>query len=221
MDSRITVIGKQNSYLNQVLYELRDENIQLDRLRFRNNLLKMGEILAYEISKHFTYTPRQVRTQLGTLEMNLLSEQPVLVSILRAGLSLHEGLLKFFDQADNGFISAFRHHTNGNQFIVKVQYQAAPDISGRDLILIDPMIATGKSAVLCHQALVESSGQPERVFIAGVIASDEGLEYVLRHIPKARIFVGAVDYELTAKAYIVPGLGDAGDLAFGPKDDHD
>lgn len=221
MDSRITVIGKQNSYLNHVLYEMRAESIQTDRLRFRTNLQKMGEILAYEISKSFSYAKREVTTPLGTLDMELLEENPILISILRAGVPLHEGFLRFFDRADNGFISAYRHHTKGNEFIVKVEYMAVPTITDRELILIDPMIATGKSVVLSYQALVEAAGRPAQVYISGAIASDEGLEYVLRHIPSARIFVGAVDYELTAKAYIVPGLGDAGDLAFGPKDESD
>ncbi len=217
MDSRITVISQQNSYINHVLHEMRDKNIQRDRLRFRTNLCKMGEIVAYEMSKQLIYSPHEVTTPLGTLDINLLIDQPILVSILRAGVPFHEGLLRFFDRADNGFISAYRHHTEGNEFVVKIEYMAVPEITNRDLILVDPMIATGRSIVLSYEALVESAGRPSQVFIAGVIASDEGLDYVLRKIPHAKIFVGTVDYELTAKAYIVPGLGDAGDLAFGPK----
>lgn len=217
MDSRITVISKQNSYINHALHEMRDEKIQKDRLRFRTNLHKAGEIMAYEISKHFAYSTHEVTTPLGTLDMNLLDDHPILVSILRAGIPFHEGFLHLLDRADNGFISAYRHHTDGNEFEIKIEYMAVPDITNRDLILVDPMIATGRSIVLSYQALVENAGRPANIFIAGVIASDEGLEYVLRHIPKAKIFVGAIDYELTAKAYIVPGLGDAGDLAYGPK----
>lgn len=216
MDSRITVVGNRNSYLNQVIFELRDATIQQDRMRFRFNLEKVGEILAYEISKQFTYESQLVTTPLGELEMNLPSGHPVLVSILRAGVPFHQGFLRMFDRSDNGFISAYRHHTNGNEFIVKIEYTAVPDVNNRDLILIDPMIATGRSIVMSCKELFES-GKPERLFIAGVVASEEGLEYVLRNIPSAKIFVAAVDNELTAKSYIVPGLGDAGDLAFGPK----
>lgn len=217
MDSRVRIIGKHNSILKQILFELRDEQIQQDRQRFRINLERTAEILAYELSKELPYEKREVKTQLGKLDMNLPAEQPVLVSILRAGIPFHQGFLRMFDQADNGFISAYRHHTKGNEFIVKVEYMATPPIADRNVILIDPMIATGRSLVLSYQALVEENGLPANIFVAGVVASDEGLEYVLRHIPHAKIYVAAVDLELTAKAYIVPGLGDAGDLAYGPK----
>ncbi len=217
MDSRIHIIGKQNSYLNQTLYELRDEDIQQDRKRFRNNLEKAGMLLGYEISKALPFQQQEVTTPLGTLEMNLMDSQPVIISILRAGLPFHYGFLDLFDQAENGFISAYRHHTSGNEFIVKVEYAALPEIEGKQMILVDPMIATGKSMVLSYKEIVEQQGVPESIFIAGVVASEEGIEYVLRHIPKAQVYVLAVDGELTAKSYIVPGLGDAGDLAFGPK----
>lgn len=216
MATQINIISKQSSVLNQIIYELRDKNIQLDRMRFRTNLQRCGNILAYEISKELSYEPQTVTTVLGQLEMDLLAQQPVLISILRAGLPLHEGFLHVFDRADNGFISAFRQHTAGSDFNVKVEYMAVPPLKGRELILVDPMIATGQSIVLSYKSLCEA-GIPERVFIAGVVASEEGLAYVQRHIPKARIYVAAVDKELTAKAYIVPGLGDAGDLAFGEK----
>ncbi|RMG75313.1 MAG: uracil phosphoribosyltransferase [Bacteroidetes bacterium] len=216
MDARITNLGARNSYLNQVLFELRDTEVQQDRMRFRANMEKVGEILAYEMSREFPYEKQHVTTPLGELDMDLLASQPVLVSILRAGIPFHQGFLRLMDRADNGFISAFRHHTRGNEFIVKVEYLALPEITGRTVVLVDPMIATGKSIVLAYQALLEQ-GHPEQIFIGAAVASEEGLEYVLRHIPKARILVAAVDHELTAKAYIVPGLGDAGDLAFGPK----
>lgn len=217
MDKRVHILGNHSSYLNQILYQLRDENVQKDRLRFRTNLEKAGELLAYEISKFLKYEKQEVITPLGRLEMDLLVEQPVLVSILRAGLPLHQGFLRMLDMADNGFISAYRHHTHGNEFIVKVEYLAVPDVAGRDVILVDPMIATGKSMVLSIKELREAYGMPENLFLAGVVGSEEGIEYVLRNIPQAQIFVIAVDNELTAKSYIVPGLGDAGDLAFGPK----
>ena len=216
MDARIKVLGAYNSYLNQLLYELRDASIQQDRMRFRINLNRIGSIMAYEVSKSLAYQPQAVTTPLGTLEMNLLQEQPVLTSILRAGVPFHEGFLHLFDQADNGFISAYRHTTQGNKFIVKVEYAAVPNLDGRTLLLLDPMIATGKSIVLSYKELL-GFGQPSQVFICGVLGSDEGVEYVLRNIPQAHIYVVAVDDELTAKSYIVPGLGDAGDLAFGPK----
>lgn len=216
MAAQVNILSEKDSLLNQIMFELRDKDIQLDRMRFRTNLERCGSILAYEISKKLTYTSQEVTTPLGQLDMNLPAQQPVLVSILRAGVPLHDGFLHFFDRADNGFISAFRQHTAGNDFVVKVEYMAVPSLEGRDLILIDPMIATGKSIVLSYKSLIEA-GIPERVFIAGVVASEEGIAYVQRQIPKARIYVAAVDKELTAKSYIVPGLGDAGDLAFGEK----
>lgn len=216
MDGKVTLLNKKNSYLNHILQELRDEVLQQDRLRFRNNLEKVGSILAYEISKSLSYRPHEVTTPLGELDIDLLVEQPVVVSILRAGIPLHQGALNMFDKADNGFIAAYRHHTKGNDFIVKVEYRAMPEIGGRDLIFLDPMIATGRSLELSYRQLLEH-GQPANVFIGCVIASEEGIEYIQRKIPQARIYVAAIDNELTARGYIVPGLGDAGDLAFGPK----
>ena len=216
MAAQVNILSTGNSVLNQILFEMRDHEIQLDRMRFRTKLQRTGNILAYEISKELSYESQEVTTPLGQLDMNLPAQQPVLGSILRAGVPLHDGFLQFFDRADNGFISAFRKHTEGNDFIIKVEYMAVPNLDGRDLILIDPMIATGQSIVLSYKSLMEA-GTPKNVFIAGVVGSDEGIAYVQRHIPKARIFVAAVDKELTAKSYIVPGLGDAGDLAFGEK----
>ena len=218
MDARITVLGNRQSYINHFLAEMRDVKVQSDRARFRNNLKRTGALLAYEISKHLSYVDQEITTPLGTLDVPLLEEQPVIMSILRAGLPLHDGFLDFFDHADNGFVSAYRHHTTENDFEIRVEYLAMPDLANRDLILVDPMIATGRSLVLSYKAIIGHGGNPNNIFVAGVIASDEGLEYVLRNIPTAKIFVGAVDHELTAKAYIVPGLGDAGDLAFGPKE---
>ncbi|MCI4671213.1 MAG: uracil phosphoribosyltransferase [Bacteroidia bacterium] len=217
MDSRIKNLGTQNSYLNNMMYELRDAEIQKDRMRFRRNLERVAEILAYELSKEFDFEKKMVTTPLGELEMSLVREQPVIVSILRAGLPMHQGMLNIFDKADNGFVAAYRHTTKGNEFIVKVEYAALPELEGRSLIITDPMIATGRSLVLSYKQIIADYGEPENLFIAGLVASDEGLDYVQRNIPKAKIYVAAIDYELTAKAYIVPGLGDAGDLAFGPK----
>ena len=216
MAATLHIIGNQHSYFNQLLYELREESIQQDRMRFRLNLERIGELMAYEMSKQFAYQSKEVTTSLGQLEMPLLEEQPILVSIMRAGLPFHQGFLRLLDQADNGFISAYRHHTKKNEFIVKVEYVAVPDLTGRTVLLIDPMIATGKSIVLAYEALLEY-GRPEKIMVAGVVASEEGVDRVRQRIPKVQLYVGAVDKELTAKAYIVPGLGDAGDLAFGPK----
>lgn len=216
MAHEIIHLNKQSSYVSHILYELRDREIQQDRLRFRLNLEKLGHIMAYEISKSLSYETQEIRTQLGAWTGNILTEQPVIVSILRAGLPLHNGVLQFFDRADNGFISAYRHHTKGNDFTIKLEYMAVPDLTDRNLLLIDPMIATGQSIVLCYKALLEM-GKPKSLFIAAAIASEEGLEYVQRHLPEAHIIVADIDYELTARAYIVPGLGDAGDLSFGLK----
>lgn len=217
LDSRITLLTQGNSYLHHIMRELRDVEMQNDRLRFRHNLEKAGEILAYEMSKQLSYKPEVITTPLGTLEVPQLVDQPVVASIMRAGLPVHVGALRMLDKADNGFISAYRHHSKGNKFQIKIEYLAAPNLAGRDLILLDPMIATGQSMVLAYQALI-ARGRPENVFLGGVIASEAGLDYVKKHIPEAKIWVCAVDGELTAKSYIVPGLGDAGDLAFGEKE---
>jgi uracil phosphoribosyltransferase len=212
----VKVIGDTNSIFNQFLLEMRSEVFQQDRMRFRLNLKRAGSILAYEISKDLEYSSSLVKTPLGELNMLTLKSNPIIISILRAGLPLHEGVLSVFDNSDNGFISAYRQHTREDEFIIKVEYLACPEIDNKTVILCDPMIATGQSMVKSYKALLEK-GTPNRVFIASVIASDEGLEYVERHMPEAVIYVGAVDMELTAKSYIVPGLGDAGDLAFGIK----
>lgn len=218
MATKINLLTNSPSYLNNILFEMRDISQQQDRMRFRMNLEKIGEMLALEMSRHLTYVPQEVITPLGSLTMQVLEEQPVVVSILRAGVPLHNGFLRIMDKADNGYISAYRHHTGSNEFIVKVEYLAMPDVTNRDLVLLDPMIATGRSLVLSYKAIQDAAGRANRVFIGGLIASEEGLDYVQRNIPHAQIFVAAIDRELTAKnAYIVPGLGDAGDLAFGPK----
>lgn len=216
MDKTVNIINRTNSVFSQIMSELRDKDIQTDRMRFRFNLERAGEIMAYEMSKHFSYKMKEVITPLGTAEVPVMMEQPVIACILRAGLPLHNGFLRIFDHADNGFISAFRQHTTGDKFEVKVEYMACPDIDGRVLILVDPMIATGKSLSLTYKAML-TYGTPREVYIAGVIASEDGVEHVRLHIPHAKLFIGDVDKELTGKSYIVPGLGDAGDLAFGAK----
>ena len=213
----VRVLNHQSSYLNKVLEEIRDHTIQKDRLRFRNNLEKAGEILAYEISKEFDYKARTIETPLGDTTVYIPNEDIVICSILRAAVPLHNGFLNMFDHADNGFISAYRHHTDEKKFEIRLEYVAAPELEGRTLILVDPMLATGRSMAISYQALMEESGKPDKVFIAGLIGSEEGVDYVKSSIPEAYLYLGAVDRELTAKSYIVPGLGDAGDLAFGEK----
>ena len=215
----IRELGKDNTIFNQFLAELRDAEIQKDSLRFRRNLERMGEIFAYEISKELKYTPVQIITPLGELEMNKLKEQPVLATILRAGLPLHQGLLNYFDKADSAFVSAYRNYSE-NDFTISLDYISAPDINKRVLIISDPMLATGGSLVASLKGLYEN-GKPTHTHIVCVLASEEGIKKIKKAFTfrKITLWVGAIDDELTAKAYIVPGLGDAGDLAFGNKND--
>jgi uracil phosphoribosyltransferase len=209
-------LSKEHSLVSNYIAELRDVAIQTDRLRFRRNLERIGAIAAYEISKVLPHTAAEIQTPLGVANCNLLSEQPVLATILRAGLALHEGLLNFFDKADNAFVSAYRkHHTDGS-FEISLEYISSPELDNRILIVSDPMLATGASLVKTIQLLKEE-GEPSSIHIVTAIACTVGLEYVRRELPKATIWCGDIDDELTAKGYIVPGLGDAGDLAYGIK----
>ncbi len=211
-------LGATNSLFNQFISELRDEQIQKDSMRFRRNMERVGEIFAYEISKHLAWENREVTTPLGTLELPLLKNQPVIASILRAGLPVHHGFLNFFDQAENAFVSAYRKPSRIGLFEIQIEYTSSPDLTDKTLILCDPMLATGSSMVLTYKELVSRS-RPEHTHIVAVLASVQGVEYVQKHLDPARytLWVGAIDEELTAEAYIVPGLGDAGDLAFGTK----
>jgi uracil phosphoribosyltransferase len=210
-------LSQTNSIVNQFLAELRDVEIQRDRLRFRINLRRLGEIFAYEISKTFSYDMREVVTSLGTANVPMLTEQPIVGTILRAGLPLHEGILNFFDGADNAFISAYRKHHKDGTFDIKLEYVSSPPLDNRMLILADPMLATGSSMVMTYKALMER-GRPRQTHIVAVLASSQGIEFVKRNLSSdVTLWVGAIDEELTAQAYIVPGLGDAGDLAFGEK----
>lgn len=197
--------------------ELRDIQQQVDRLRFRTNLERIGELAAIEISKKLQYDTREVQTPLGIAACKTLKEQPVLTTILRAGLPLHNGLLRIFDKADNAFISAYRKHKIDGSFEISMEYMSSPDLDGRIIILSDPMLATGSSLVKAIQYLREE-GRPKEIHIVAAIACTVGIEYVLRAEPQVTIWCGDIDEELTAKGYIVPGLGDAGDLAFGPKE---
>ncbi|HKH62641.1 MAG TPA: uracil phosphoribosyltransferase [Flavitalea sp.] len=209
-------LSETNSLLATWISEIRDVQIQTDRLRFRRNLERIGEIAAYEISKHLDYYDKEVQTPLGTSICPILKDQPVLATILRAGLPLHQGLLNFFDRADNAFISAFRKHNRDGSFEISLDYISCPEIENRVVVISDPMLATGSSLVKTIQYLREE-GHPKQIHVVVAIACTVGIEYVQRSEPHVKIWCGAIDEELTAKGYIVPGLGDAGDLAYGYK----
>src|SRR5690606_4262669 len=199
------------------LAELRNKELQQDRMRFRRNLERLGELFAYEISKTLTYIPTEIETPLGISETALLTEQPVLATILRAGIPMHQGMLNIFDQADCAFIGAYRKTKKSGTFEIRKEYVSTINLDGRILILIDPMLATGRTVVLtCRELLDDFS--IKSLIIVSAIASEEGVAHVQAFLPQAQIWAGAVDSELTSKAYIVPGLGDAGDLAYGAKD---
>lgn len=209
-------LSQTPSVANQFLAELRDVHKQTDPMRFRRNLERLGEVLGYELSKSLPYAPAEVETPLGVAATQLPMQQPILATILRAGLPMHQGLLNYFDQAENAFVSAYRRHHKDGTFEISVEYISCPRIDDRIVILCDPMLATGASMVKVAQALMRF-GTPSELHLVAAIASVDGIQYVRRQLPLAKIWVGAVDDELTAKSYIVPGLGDAGDLAFGPK----
>jgi uracil phosphoribosyltransferase len=213
----VHIIGKQNSVFCEYIAEIRDAGVQKDSMRFRRNMERMGEVMAYEISKTFEYEEREVITPLGETHVSKFRRQPVIATILRAGLPLHQGLLNYFDKAENAFVSAYRKHHKDGSFDIQVEYLSSPELTGKDLILCDPMLATGSSMVLAYKALMQR-GKPRHTHIVSVIASSEGVEYVKKQLPEnITIWTGAVDEELTVQSYIVPGLGDAGDLAYGNK----
>jgi uracil phosphoribosyltransferase len=218
MAIEVVDLSRGPSLVNPLLAEIRDVGLQGDPLRFRRNMERFGEIFALEISRRLHYAPRVVSTPLGAAQVPVLVEQPVLATILRAGLPLHQGLLNAFDRADNAFISAYRKPHDGAEFEVEIEYLAAPSLDGRTVILSDPMLATGSSMVLAWKALLER-GEPAHVHVVSVISSRQGVEFVCDQMPgNTTVWVAAVDPELDAMAYIVPGLGDAGDLSFGRKD---
>jgi len=214
----VNVLSTGNSILNQYLSEIRDAEIQKDSLRFRRNLERLGGLFAYEISKVLNYEAREVITPLGIASVPVLVDYPVLATILRAGLPFHQGLLNFFDKSENAFISAFRRHRKDGTFSISIEYASVGQIEDKVVILSDTMLASGASMVLAYRELI-SHGKPKHTHIATAVASAEGIEHVKKHISKqdVTIWVGAVDDEMTAQSYIVPGLGDAGDLAFGKK----
>ena len=215
---KIINLGEQNSILNRFVAEMRDINIQKDMMRFRTNMERLGEIFAYEISKTLEYQEKQVETPLGIASVNLPQDQLVLGMIFRAGLPFHGGFLKFFDSAENAFIAAYRKYGKDNECKIHLEYTSCPPLDGKTLILADPMIATGASIHLAFKSLMEK-GEPAHVHIASIVASKDAVEYLSKALPHKQVtlWVAAVDEELTNKSYIVPGLGDAGDLAFGKK----
>jgi len=213
----VTNLSAKHSLLTNWISELRHTEVQTDRMRFRRNLERIGEVIAYEISKTLPWEEKEIQTPLGIHSSKVLKEQPVLATILRAGLPLHQGLLNYFDKADNAFISAYRKHRRDGSFEINLEYLSAASLEGRILIICDPMLATGASLVAALQALSDS-GKPAQIHIVSAIAASVGIEYVKREFgEKFYLWCGDIDDELTAKGYIVPGLGDAGDLAFGPK----
>src|SRR5580658_45814 len=209
-------LSDEYSLLCNWISEIRDEEIQKDRMRFRRNLERIGEVAANEISKTLAFEEREVQTPLGITTCKMLKEQPVIATILRAGLPMHQGLLNYFDKADNAFISAYRKHHRDGSFEISLDYVSCPELENRVVIISDPMLATGSSMVKTIQFLREE-GHPSEIHIVVAIACTVGIEYVLRSEPNCKLWCGTIDDELTAKGYIVPGLGDAGDLAFGSK----
>jgi uracil phosphoribosyltransferase len=209
-------LSERHSLLSNWVAELRDTEIQKDRMRFRRNLERIGEVMAYEISRVLPSVDRDITTPLGISTSRMLEAQPVLATILRAGLPLHQGMLNFFDHADNAFISAYRKHHRDGSFDIELEYISCPPLEDRILILCDPMLATGASLVKTIQML-RAEGTPSEVHVVSAIACTVGIDHLRREQPHVRIWCGAIDEELTAKGYIVPGLGDAGDLAYGEK----
>jgi len=214
----VTVLSKENSILNQYIAEIRDAEIQKDSMRFRMNLERLGELFAIQISRELSFETREVTTPLGIANVPVLTEYPVLATILRAGLPFHQGFLRIFDQSENAFISAFRKFEKDGSFSLGIEYASIPDIDNKVVILTDTMLASGSSMLLVYRELIRR-GKPKHTFIATIMASVEGLNQVRKHVPQKSVtlLLGVVDDELTAQSFIVPGLGDAGDLAFGKK----
>jgi len=212
----VTNFSTENSYVNQILFELRNVNIQNDRPRFRNNLEKFGMIVGYELSKKLHYSAEEVHTVLGSMITETLDDQVVILSILRAGLPIQNGLLKLMDYAEIGFVSAYRKEKSDGDFDIRMDYVTCPDLSNKVVIFADPMLATGAS-LDASVKMINSYGTPKELHVVSLIASEYAIEHVRRLYPSMFIWVGAIDEELTAKSYIVPGLGDAGDLAYGEK----
>lgn len=216
---KIINFAETNSILNQYVAEIRDLQIQGDRLRFRRNVERIGEVMAYEVSKTFAYSPKQVQTPLGVASIQTPDSQLVISTILRAGLPFHQGFLNFFDRAENAFVSAYRKYKDTLKFDIHIEYIASPRIDGKTLIIVDPMLATGGSMELSYQAML-TKGHPAEIHIVSIIASKQAVEHIANVLPadKTTIWCAAIDPEINEHSYIVPGLGDAGDLAFGEKE---
>lgn len=214
-------LSQQNSVLNTFISEIRDVSVQKDNMRFRKNIERIGEILGYEMSKVLNYSSSEVKTPLGTSKIDLISDSIVLCSILRAGIPLHNGLLNYFDASENAFISAYRHHhENSDEFEIIVEYLACPNLENKTLILADPMLATGQSMVTTFEAL-KPFGTPKDIHLISVIGAQEGVDYLKTHFSNdTHLWIATIDNELNDKGYIVPGLGDAGDLSYGEKLQH-
>ncbi|MFA9213793.1 MAG: uracil phosphoribosyltransferase [Candidatus Methylacidiphilales bacterium] len=209
-------LSENNSIVQHFLDQIRDKEIQKDSLRFRKNLFRIAQIIAYEASKQLNYATKNIETPITNTSVNVINNQPIICSILRAGLVMHEGFLDFFDQSDSAFVSAYRKHSAPGEFEIVVEYMASPSLQDKTVILVDPMLATGRSMYLAYQAICKH-GVPAKVIIATLIASEQGLVYINRFMPKANIITAAIDSDLNENSYIVPGLGDAGDLAYGIK----
>ena len=216
---RIVNLGDTNSILNKFVAELRDVDIQKDSLRFRRNVERIGEIMAYEISKEFHYSTKDIQSPLGIAPMNTPDDQIVISTILRAGLPFHQGFLRYLDNAENAFVSAYRKYKDRLNFDIHIEYIASPRLTGKTLIISDPMLATGSSMELAYEALL-TKGVPGHVHVASIISSKQALEYLQKKMPddKTTIWIAALDNDLDDHSYIVPGLGDAGDSAFGEKE---
>lgn len=215
----VKVLNAQKSILNKFLAEIRDRNVQTDPMRFRRNLERIGEVMACEISRELNYSPRVVTTPLGEAVIEMIDDQLVIATVLRAGLPFHQGFLNYFDDAQNAFIGAYRKNHKDNSMTIALEYVSGPSLEGKTLLLVDPMLATGSSLVLAYEALCERCGEPKHTHVAAVISSEQGVDYVKRHMNSetTTIWTAALDEELTSKNYIVPGIGDAGDLAYGTK----
>lgn len=215
---KIHYLSEKNSVLNHFLSQIRNISVQNDSMRFRRNIERIGEIMAYEMSQSFSYKDVEIATPLGIKKTTEIADQLVVCSILRAGLNLHQGFLNYFDDAENGFISAYRHHPNNDDgFDILVEYEAISDINGKNILLVDPMLATGQSIVAVFNKLMER-GKPKEIHIAVIIAAPEGVAYLEQNLPDScHLWIASLDEKLNDKSYIVPGLGDAGDLAYGTK----
>ena len=215
---KVINLGEQNSILNKFVAQMRDRNVQKDSMRFRRNLERLGEIFAYEISRQMNASDKDVVTPLGIARMHTYDEQVVVATILRAGLPLHQGILNFFDDAQNAFVAAYRKYDKAEDFHIEIEYASTPDLDGKTLILADTMLATGASLEIAHKRLCEE-GKPYHTHLVCPISSAYAVEYLQKHLPEegVTLWVAAIDEELTSHSYIVPGLGDAGDLAYGVK----